>query len=86
VEEYRNQFEKLKSKMLIEGRQFSERDFVDVFLSGLQEEIKPFAMTFKPNTLEATLEYALYMKSVIDYQFRKLKGTTRFTPNTSSAH
>jgi hypothetical protein len=57
-----------------------------VFLSGLKGEIKPFAMTFKSYTLGAALEYAWYMESVIDCQFRKQKNTIRFTPNTSSAH
>jgi hypothetical protein len=34
VDEYWHLFEKSHSRMLLEGRWFSEKDFIDVFISG----------------------------------------------------
>jgi Retrotransposon gag protein len=42
VKDYRAQFERLRSRILLDGRRFSERDFIDTFMSGLKGEIKPF--------------------------------------------
>jgi Ty3 transposon capsid-like protein len=81
VEEYWNQFEKLRSRMLLEGRQFSTKDFIDAFISGLKGEIKPFVMIFKPETLDNALDYALHMESATESQFRKLKNATKIQTN-----
>jgi hypothetical protein len=58
--------------MILQGGQFSERDFVDVFISGLNCEIKPLVIAFKPDTLDGAVEYAYYMENVTDSQFKKL--------------
>jgi hypothetical protein len=80
VEEYWLLFEKLRSRMLLEGRHLSERDFIDVFVSGLKGAIKPLVMAFKPNSLDKAFEYALYMESAYETQMKNLRPTTRFNP------
>jgi hypothetical protein len=80
VEEYWLLFEKLRSRMLLEGRHLSERDFIDVFVSGLKGAIKPLVVAFKPNSLDKAFEYALYMESTYETQMKKLRPTTRFNP------
>jgi Retrotransposon gag protein len=82
VEIYWHQFEKLRSRMLLEGCQFSKRDFIDAFISGLSSEIKPLVMAFKPKSLETTMEYATYVKSAVEQQYKKWKGTNRFVPHS----
>jgi Ty3 transposon capsid-like protein len=77
VDDYWHQFQRLRSRMILEGRQFSERDFVDVFISGLKCEIKPLVMAFKPDTLDGAMEYVYFMESATDSQFKKLKGQFR---------
>jgi hypothetical protein len=39
VEEYMEQFERVRSKLVLEKRQFSEIVFIDAFISGLKSEI-----------------------------------------------
>jgi hypothetical protein len=67
VDEYWHHFEKLCSRMLLEGRHLSERDFIDAFV-----------MTFKSSTLDETLEYALYMETVTDSQYKNSKTPPNF--------
>jgi hypothetical protein len=67
---------------LLEGRRFSEKDFIDSFINGLKDEIKPFVITFKPHTLDAALEYALYMESTTETQFKRMKFSVRVLPTT----
>jgi Retrotransposon gag protein len=62
VDEYWHQFERLRSKMILEGRFFSKKDFVDVFISGLKCEIKPLVMTFKSITLDGLLNMSIIWK------------------------
>jgi hypothetical protein len=69
---------------LIEGRRFSERDFIDSFISGLKGEIKPFVLIFKPEMLDSALEHALYIESATDSQFKRLRSAIRFTPSNHS--
>jgi Ty3 transposon capsid-like protein len=80
IEEYWQHFEKLKSRLLLEGRQFTDKDFIDVFISGLKGEIKPFVLAFDPQTLDAALNYALYMESATECQYKRLKQSTKFNP------
>jgi Retrotransposon gag protein len=47
VHEYMEQFEKLRSRILLEGRNFSERDFMDSFISGLKGGIKTHSYGFQ---------------------------------------
>jgi Ty3 transposon capsid-like protein len=74
VDDYWHQFEHLRSRMILKGKHFSEKDFVDVFISGLKCEIKPLVMAFKPIALDEAVEYAYYMESVMDSQFKKLRS------------
>jgi Retrotransposon gag protein/RNase H-like domain found in reverse transcriptase len=50
VSEYLEQFEKLRSRLLLEGRHFSDADYIDTFVGGLKGEIKAFVKIFKPPT------------------------------------
>jgi Retrotransposon gag protein len=77
MEEYWYLVEKLKSRMLLEGRQLTEKDFIDVFISGLKGEIKPFVLAFKHVSFEAALEYALYIESATDCQYKKIKVSNK---------
>jgi Retroviral aspartyl protease/Ty3 transposon capsid-like protein len=77
VEEYWIQFERVRSRILLDGRRFSERDFIDTFVSGLKGEIKPFVQVFKPSTLEEALEYALQMEMTSDNQYKRIKNNTK---------
>lgn len=79
-----DQFERLKSRLLLVHRQFSELDFVDAFISGLNGEIKPFVKAFKPITLEEAFEYALHMESATDNQYKRFKGITKVSSIQSS--
>jgi len=83
IDSYWHQFEKLHAKMLLEGRQFSKRDFIDAFISGLSSEIKPLVMAFKPESLETVMEYATYVESAAEQQLKKWRDTNRFVPHTS---
>jgi hypothetical protein len=55
VEKYWYQFEKLRSRMILEGRQFSKREFINAFISRLKGEIKSFVFAFKSETLKVPL-------------------------------
>jgi Retroviral aspartyl protease len=77
VEDYWVAFERLRSKMILEGRQFFEKDYTDAFISGLKGEIKPFVQAFKPNSLEGAVEYGFYMESATKNQFKRLRGINR---------
>jgi Retroviral aspartyl protease/Ty3 transposon capsid-like protein len=87
VEEYGIQFEKVRSRILLDGRRFSERDFIDTFVSGLKGEIKPCVQVFKPSTLEEALEYALQMEMTSDNQYKRIKNNTKpmstYNPSTN---
>jgi Retroviral aspartyl protease len=86
VEEYWLQFEKLRSRILLEGRNFNERDFIDTFVSGLKGEIKPFVLAFKPNTVDEAWEYALYMENATENQYKKFKTVTKSIPSITAPH
>jgi len=81
VDEYMDQFEIVKSKLLLENRNFSEADFVDAFIIGLKDEIKPFVRAFKPATLEDAYEYATYVESATDSQLKRFKGLSKPSTN-----
>jgi Retroviral aspartyl protease/Retrotransposon gag protein len=82
VTDYLDQFEKLRSKLLLEGRNFSTLDYVDAFVGRLKGEIRPFVKLFKPNTLEDAFESALHVENAVEFQLKKLKGGTKlpFSP------
>jgi RNase H-like domain found in reverse transcriptase/Reverse transcriptase (RNA-dependent DNA polymerase)/Integrase zinc binding domain/Retroviral aspartyl protease/Integrase core domain/Retrotransposon gag protein/Chromo (CHRromatin Organisation MOdifier) domain len=86
VEDYWYLVERLKSRMLLEGRQLTEKDFIDVFVSGLKGEIKPFVLAFKPISLESALEYALYIESATDYQYKRLKASNKLPSYPSTTY
>jgi hypothetical protein len=83
VSDYFEQFEKLRTRLVLEGRQFSHTDYVDVFICGLKGELKPFVKIFKLVTVEEALEYALYVEEANECQFKKFKCVPRvsFTVN-----
>jgi Retrotransposon gag protein len=83
VNEYIEQFEKLRSRILLEGRNFSERDFMDSFISGLKGELKPMVMTFKPPSLVSAYEYALYMESAVEIQQKRWRTNNKVPLTTS---
>jgi Ty3 transposon capsid-like protein len=74
IEEYWLQFEKLRSRILLEGRNFSERDFIDTFVSGLKGEIKPFVLAFKPTTVDEdeNIHYIWRMQQITNIRNSKL--------------
>jgi hypothetical protein len=80
VEDYWQHFEKWKSRILIKGRRFSEKNFIDSFISGLKGEIKPMVMAFKPGSLDAALEYVLCIESAIESQFKCIRTTVKTSP------
>jgi Ty3 transposon capsid-like protein len=77
VEEYWVNFEKLRSKMILEGRQFSVKDFMVVFINGLRGDIKPFVQVFRPQSLKEAYEYAIHMKSATENQLKRFKLTAK---------
>jgi Retrotransposon gag protein len=77
VEEYIEMFERLRSKLLIENKLFSEHDFIDTFVGGLKPDIRAFVKAFHPTLLEAAYDYALNMEGAVDSQFRRIKNFTR---------
>jgi Ty3 transposon capsid-like protein len=59
VEDYIEQFERLRLRLLLENRLFTEVDFINAFIGGLKVDIKAFVKLFKPLSLDDTFEYAL---------------------------
>jgi Reverse transcriptase (RNA-dependent DNA polymerase)/RNase H-like domain found in reverse transcriptase/Retroviral aspartyl protease/Retrotransposon gag protein len=80
IEEYWHQFEKWRSRILLKGRRFTERDFIDSFISGLKGEVKPFVLAFKPISVDAALEYTQYMESATETQLKRMKSTVKGFP------
>lgn len=56
VEDYMDQFERAKSRLLLESRHLPESFFVEAYLSELREEIKPGL-----STLTTSFELSLYI-------------------------
>jgi hypothetical protein len=71
--EYFEQYEKLRTQLVLEGRQFSNTDYIDAFVCGLKGEVKPFVKMFKPTAVEEAVEYALYVEEANDNQFKQFK-------------
>jgi Reverse transcriptase (RNA-dependent DNA polymerase)/Retroviral aspartyl protease/Retrotransposon gag protein len=86
IEEYWHQFVKWRSRILLEGRRFTERDFIDSFISGLKGEVKPFVLAFKPVSVDAALEYAQYMESATETQLKRMKSTVRSFPTPQAVN
>jgi hypothetical protein len=68
VDEYMQQFERLKSKLLLEGGNSQEWILLALSLVvlTLKGDIRPFVKAFKPVTLEEAYEYALHMEKATD--------------------
>jgi hypothetical protein len=77
VDEYIETFERLKSKLLLENHLFTVADFLDVFIRGLESELKAFVKALKPLTLDDVYDYALHMESVLE----SCIGNSSFPPN-----
>jgi hypothetical protein len=77
IDDYIELFERLKSKLLLENRLFSETDFLDAFVRGLKLEIKSFVKVFKPQGLDDAYEHALHLEGAIEYQYKRLKSTSK---------
>ncbi len=58
VEEYQEQFEDLRSKLLSTESQFASDYFLSSFLSGLKEEVRTTVKMMKPNSLMQAFELA----------------------------
>ena len=56
VEDYMDQFERAKSRLLLESRHLPESFFVEAYLSGLREEINPGL-----SNLTTSFELSLYI-------------------------
>jgi Ty3 transposon capsid-like protein len=91
VIEYYGQFDKLRSRLLLERRKFSEVDYIDAFVGGLKGEIKSFVKLFKPVTIEEAFESALHVEDALESQSRKFKFASKSSPvvfpnNTKVTH
>jgi hypothetical protein len=73
VEEYIENFERLRTRLLLENRLFTKTDFLDVFIGGLKSDVKALVKAFKPTTLDDTYYYAFHMESALDSHLKKLK-------------
>lgn len=82
VEDYMDQFERAKSRLLLESRHLPESFFVEAYLSGLREEIKPGL-----SNLTTSFELSLYMESASENQIKRFKVPVRnhtLVPNNSA--
>jgi Retrotransposon gag protein len=85
IDDYIELFERLRFKLLLKNRLFTEIDFMDAFVGGLKPEIKAFVKAFQPQTLDATFTYACHMECAIDTQLRRLKAMSKpVLPNIPS--
>jgi hypothetical protein len=87
VREYMDLFEKLRSRLVLEGRHFSNLDYIDAFVGGMKGEIKSFVKLFKLSTIEEAFGNALHVEEVIECQSKKLKLPSKIpqsTPTPSS--
>jgi hypothetical protein len=69
-----DQFERAKSHLLLEDRHFPESFYVEAFISGWKDEIKPFVIAFNPITLADAFDVSLQMEAAYESQYRKMKG------------
>ena len=58
IDEYVEQFEELKSLMLVKNPRLPDDYFVDSFIGGLTPQIKSFIKAFKPKSLSNAVNYA----------------------------
>lgn len=75
VLEYQEQFEELKTRMLVRDPRLPESYFISSFISGLKEDIKPIVKMMKPGTLLETFEIAQLQEQALDSTFKRGKGT-----------
>nr|CAD1824585.1 unnamed protein product [Ananas comosus var. bracteatus] len=87
VEEYQEQFEELRARILTTDSQFSGSYFLSSFLSGLKEEIKSAVKMLYPRTLVQAFEQAKLQEQTIaammkrNKQMFKLAGITNSSSN-----
>jgi Retroviral aspartyl protease/Ty3 transposon capsid-like protein len=80
VSDFIELFERLRAKLLLENRQFTETDFIDAFTGGLKPEIKSFVKVFRPQTLEDAYDHALNLEGAVESQMRKIKFNSKPYP------
>jgi Retroviral aspartyl protease len=80
-------FEKIRSRLMLEGHKFAYVDYVDAFVGGLKGEIKSLVKLFKPVTIDEAFDYALHVEETVECQSKKFKGSSKFpipvVPNPS---
>ena len=65
IDEHLEKFEELKSLMQIRNPLLPVDYFVDSFVGGLSPQIKSFTKAFKPQTLNAAVEYARLQEATV---------------------
>lgn len=70
---YQEQFEELRSQMLIKNPHLSEAYFVSSFISALKEEIKPMLHRLGPLNLQRAFEIAETQEQSLEVTMKKGK-------------
>nr|CAD1832908.1 unnamed protein product [Ananas comosus var. bracteatus] len=83
VEEYQEQFEDLRARILTTGSQFTPEYFLSSFLSGLKEEVRAAVKMFKPRTLVQAFEQAKLQEQIMAAMLKKSKQMIRAHSGTS---
>ena len=78
IDEYLEKFKELKSLMQVKNPLLPIDYFVDCFVGGLSPQIKSFTRAFKPQTLNAAVDYARLQEATI--QAMKVPDKTRPPP------
>nr|CAD1832016.1 unnamed protein product [Ananas comosus var. bracteatus] len=84
VDEYQEQFEDLRARLLITDSQFSLDYFLSSFLSGLKDEIKSAVKMLYPRTLTQAFEQAKLQEQTIAAMMKKSKQMLRVQGITNS--
>ncbi|XP_020097231.1 uncharacterized protein LOC109716293 [Ananas comosus] len=84
VEEYQEQFEDLRARLLTTKSQFSPEYFLSSFLSGLKDEIKSAVKMLQPRTLAQAFEQAKLQEQTMAAMIRKSKQILRMQGVTNS--
>nr|CAD1833683.1 unnamed protein product [Ananas comosus var. bracteatus] len=84
VEEYQEQFEELRSRLLTTKSQFAPEFFLSSFLSGLKKEIRSAVKMLYPSTLEQAYEQARLQEQSIVAMMRKSRMMLRNPGSTQS--
>nr|CAD1818033.1 unnamed protein product [Ananas comosus var. bracteatus] len=84
VEEYQEQFEDLKARLLTTDSQFSVDYFLSSFLSGLKDEIRSAVKMLYPRTLTQAFKQAKLQEQTIAAMMKKSKQMLRLQGITNS--